>query len=98
MNEEIKRLEKSLQLASDEVHLRKTIVDSMGENLIKHESESMQMAQKLTLMKNQIMDYDKHVGMNRKFGAVKHGGLKVQACTVSNQFNLIHLQKLLKMF
>ena len=98
LNEEIKRLEKSLQLASDEVHLRKTIVDSMGENLIKHESESMQMAQKLTLMKNQIMDYDKHVGMNRKFGAVKHGGLKVQACTVSNQFNLIHLQKLLKMF
>ena len=52
LNEEIKRLEKSLQMANDEVHLRKTIVDSMGENLMKHETESMQMAQKLTLMKN----------------------------------------------
>ena len=43
----------------------------MGENLMKHEQESMHMAQKLTLMKNQIMEYDKHVGMGRKFGAVK---------------------------
>ena len=62
----------------------------MGENLMKHESESMQMAQKLTLMKNQIMEYDKHVGMNRKFGAVKVSGLKSLACTVSTflfQFN-----------
>ena len=58
-------------MANDEVHLRKTIVDSMGENLMKHEQESMHMAQKLTLMKNQIMEYDKHVGMGRKFGAVK---------------------------
>ena len=48
----------------------------MGENLLKHESESMQMAQKLTLMKNQIMEYDKHVGMNRKYGAVKISSLK----------------------
>lgn len=71
-------------MATDEVHLRKTIVDSMGENLMKHESESMQMAQKLTLMKNQIMEYDKHVGMNRKFGAVKISSLKSQACTVSS--------------
>lgn len=54
----------------------------MGENLMKHESESMQMAQKLTLMKNQIMEYDKHVGMNRKFGAVKKGAINVMACTL----------------
>lgn len=82
LNEVIKKLEKNLQLATDEVHLRKSIVDSMGENLMKHESESMQMAQKLTLMKNQIMEYDKHVGLNRKFGAVKQGQLKAQACTI----------------
>ena len=49
---------------------------------MKHESESMQMAQKLTLMKNQIMEYDKHVGMNRKFGAVKKGAINVMACTL----------------
>ena len=29
------------------------------------------MAQKLTLMKNQIMEADKHSGKGRKFGAVK---------------------------
>lgn len=84
LQEQIKRLEKNLQLASDEVNLRKTINDSMGENLMKHESESMQMAQKLALMKNQIMEYDKHVGLNRKFGAVKQGQIKAQACTVSH--------------
>lgn len=82
LQEQIKRLEKNLQLASDEVNLRKTINDSMGENLMKHESESMQMAQKLALMKNQIMEYDKHVGLNRKFGAVKQGQIKAQACTI----------------
>ena len=76
-------------MATDEVQLRKTIVDSMGQNLMKHESESMQMAQKLTLMKNQIMEYDKHVGMNRKFGAVKAGNIKSTPCTVSI-FILIH--------
>ena len=55
----------------------------MGENLIKHESESMQMAQKLTLMKNEIMEYDKYVGMNRKYSAVRQGSSRLYACTVS---------------
>ena len=69
--EEIIELQKELQKAKDEVHLRKTVIDSMGENLLHHEEESMKMAQKLTLMKNQIMEYDRHVGMNRKYGAVR---------------------------
>lgn len=43
---------------------------------MKHETESMQMAQKLTLMKNQILEYDRYVGMNRKYGAVKINALK----------------------
>jgi len=34
-------LERELSLAKDEVSLRKSVVDSMGENLLKHESESM---------------------------------------------------------
>jgi len=29
------------------------------------------MSQKLTLMKNQIMEYDRYVGMNRKYGSVR---------------------------
>ena len=43
----------------------------MGENLMKHETESAQMSQNLTLMKNQIMEYDRSVGMDRKYGAVR---------------------------
>ena len=37
----------SLQKAKDEVELRKTIVNQMGENLLKHETESMEMAIRL---------------------------------------------------
>lgn len=54
----------------------------------------MQMAQKLTLMKNQIMEYDKHVGLNRKFGAVKQGQIKPTACTVSQTNLFINLNSL----
>jgi len=41
------------------------------------------MAQKLTLMKNQILEYDRYVGMNRKYGAVKINALKNLPVTVS---------------
>jgi len=71
------------------VHLRKTVIDSMGQNLLHHEEESMKMSQKLTLMKNQIMEYDRHVGMNRKYGAVRIQALKNTPVTVSNFSNLI---------
>jgi len=53
---------------------------------MKHETESMQMAQKLTLMKNQILEYDRYVGMNRKYGAVKINALKNLPVTVSQDF------------
>lgn len=43
---------------------------------MKHEAESMKMGQNLSLIKNQILEYDKHVGTNRKYGAVKIGTLK----------------------
>jgi hypothetical protein len=72
------------------VHLRKTVIDSMGENLLHHEEESMKMSQKLTLMKNQIMEYDRHVGMNRKYGAVRIQALKNTPVTVSKFSNLIY--------
>ena len=39
--EEIVELEKSLQKAEDEVSLRKNVIESMQENLINHENESM---------------------------------------------------------
>ena len=42
--DDIVELQKELQKANDEVELRKTIVDQMGENLMKHEQESMMQA------------------------------------------------------
>ena len=41
------------------------------------------MSQKLTLMKNQIMEYDRYVGMNRKYGAVRIQTIKHHPVTVS---------------
>jgi len=58
----------------------------MSDNLLRHEDESQTMSQKLTLMKNQIMEYDAHVGMDRKYGAVRLGTLKHTAVTVSKHF------------
>ena len=60
----------------DEVNLRKTINEDMQQKLMRHEQESMAQASKLTLMKNQILEYDRSVGMNRKYGAVKIGTLR----------------------
>lgn len=48
----------------------------MNENMIRHETESADLAQKLTLMKNQIMEFNMGVGMNKKYAAVKIGTIK----------------------
>lgn len=47
------------------------VEEQISKNLLKHEDESMTMSQKLTLMKNQIMEHDRHQGMDRKYGAVR---------------------------
>ena len=54
------KIEKELQKALDEAELRRVIFDSMSANLLKHEEESQTLSQKLTLMKNQIMEADRH--------------------------------------
>lgn len=41
------------------------------------------MAQKLTIMKNQMMEADSCVGMSRKYGAVMICTIKDVPCTVS---------------
>ena len=41
-----------MQRKTDEVGWRKDVIDSMSENLLKHEKESAELAQKLALMKN----------------------------------------------
>lgn len=52
--------------------------------MLEHEKESADMAQKLTIMKNQMMEADSQIGMDRKFGAVMICTLKDVPCTVSN--------------
>ena len=38
--------------AKEDVECRKLIIDEMSKSMLHHEKESMDMAQKLTLMKN----------------------------------------------
>ena len=61
----------------------------MGKNMLAHEKEEADLASKLTLLKNQIMENDTGFGMSKKYGCVKKGMLKGfvdQACTVSKSY------------
>lgn len=51
-NEQIIQLEKELQRKTDESNLRKEVIDSLSESLMKHEGETRELASKLVLMKN----------------------------------------------
>ena len=55
----------------------------MSKSMLGHEQESMEMAQKLTLMKNQIMESDAAAGMMRRYAAVRLGKIRHHPCTVS---------------
>ena len=48
----------------------------MAASLMKHEKDSAEMAQKLTLMKNQIMEHDAFKGMTRKYAGIKINTMK----------------------
>ena len=50
--------------------------------MMKHEHESMQMAHKLTLMKNQIMESDIAYGMMKRHAAVRLGKIRHHPCTI----------------
>lgn len=79
---EIDRLEDEVQHANEDVECRKLIIDEMSNSMLKHEKESMDMAQKLTLMKNQIMESDTELGMQKRFAAVRLGTIRHHPCTV----------------
>jgi hypothetical protein len=51
-SERIKELEKELQRKTEEVDLRREVIDSMSASLLKHERENSELASKLALMKN----------------------------------------------
>ena len=75
-NERITQLERELARKDDEVNLRKEVIDSMGDSLLKHENESRELASKLVMLKNQIMENDIGRNIGRKFAAVKLGMMK----------------------
>jgi hypothetical protein len=75
-NERILTLERELARKDDEVNLRKEVIDSMGDSLLKHENESRELASKLVMLKNQIMENDIGRNIGRKFAAVKLGMMK----------------------
>lgn len=52
LKQKIEDLETDLARARDDVNCRKMIIDDMSKSMLAHEQESMEMAQKLTLMKN----------------------------------------------
>ena len=85
---EIERLETDLVRAREDVDCRKLIIDEMSKSMLGHEHESMEMAQKLTLMKNQIMEDNAAGGMMHRYAAVRLGTIRHHPCTVS-QFSFI---------
>ncbi len=51
-NDRILQLEKEVQRQKDEIALRKEVIESMQECLLRHEKESAALAKNLVLMKN----------------------------------------------
>ena len=49
---EIERLEQVCNRAKEDVECRKLIIEEMSKNMLYHEKEEMDLAQKLTLLKN----------------------------------------------
>ena len=48
----------------------------MQASLMRHEKESAELANKLVLMKNQILDFNVGKSLQRKYGGVKTSGSK----------------------
>lgn len=80
-NDRIAQLERELARKEDEVNLRKEVIDSMGASLMKHEIDSRELASKLVMLKNQIMENDIGRNIGRKFAAVKLGMMKSVSMT-----------------
>ena len=81
--QQIHQVELKLQRALEEVECRKQINVQMSANLLEHEKESQEMAEKMTNIKNAMMVSDMGVGMARKYGAVKMSTFRNMPVTVS---------------
>ncbi len=76
------------QRLTDEIESRKVMIEQMSANLMHHETESAELAQKLSILKQQMMDNDAGYGLSKKFGCVRIGRLKDTVCTVSTHAGL----------
>ncbi len=85
-NERIQYLERDLQRRDDEIALRKEVIDSLSQNLMQHEKTSGELAQKLVMLKNQMIDHSIGQALKRKYAAVKRGTLKGVPVIVSYSF------------
>jgi hypothetical protein len=80
---QIQQLQLELQRAKEEVLCRKQIIEQLTKSMLEHEKESADMANKLSVLKSQMMEADSEVGMSRKYAAVKIGKISDTACLVS---------------
>ena len=85
---EIMALNNDKQKLVDEIASRKVMIEQMSANLMFHEKESADLAKKLSIMKQQILDNDSGYGLSKKFGCVRIGRIKDTVCTVS--YSLSH--------
>jgi hypothetical protein len=76
-NERIAQLEKEYQRKADEAELRREVIDSMSQSLMAQESVQRDLATKMVMMKNQILENDAGKSIGRKFGAIKIGLMNV---------------------
>ena len=79
----IRHLDLELLRATEEIACRKIAIDHMSENLLAHEKECSELAGKLSMMKQQIIENETGFGMEKKYGCVKINKLKNEVCTVS---------------
>jgi len=78
--DEIEKLELELSRSQDDVSCRKMIVDDLSRVLLEHEKESADMATKMTLLMNQIMENDTQLGIKRKYTGLRIGTIRNHPC------------------
>lgn len=77
---EIEELKLSLHRSKEDVSCRKMIIDDLSQAMLGHEKESAEMASKMTLLMNQIMENDKETGIKRKYTALRVGTIRNHPC------------------
>lgn len=67
----------------EEVSCRKVMIEQLTKSVMEHEKESQEMANKLSILKSQIIADYSESGLKDKYSLVKIGKISDSACTVS---------------